>query len=63
MPKFIDFNWVEGELCEVNVILENPLPVELKVSSMVSKLRLHDQSVVGESIIINLNPTIAMLLE
>jgi hypothetical protein len=28
---------VEGELCEVNVILENPLPVELKVSSMVSE--------------------------
>lgn len=33
---FIDFSWVEGELCEVNVILENPLPIELKVSSMVS---------------------------
>ncbi|ODN02451.1 Trafficking protein particle complex subunit 9 [Orchesella cincta] len=29
-----DFSWVEGELCEVNVILENPLPIELKVSSM-----------------------------
>lgn len=36
VSTFIDFSWVEGELCEVNVILENPLPIELKVSSMVS---------------------------
>lgn len=35
---FADFSWVEGEMCEVNVILENPLPIELKVSSMVGCL-------------------------
>ena len=33
-----DFSWMEGELCEVNVLLENPLPIELKVSSMVSTM-------------------------
>ncbi|CAG7822209.1 unnamed protein product [Allacma fusca] len=29
-----EFCWSEGELCEVNILLENPLPIELKVSSM-----------------------------
>ena len=32
---YTDFSWVEGELCEVTVLLENPLPMELKLNSIV----------------------------
>lgn len=34
----MDYVWVEGDLCEVNVKLYNPLPFELKVSDMVNIL-------------------------
>jgi trafficking protein particle complex subunit 9 len=33
---FTDFLWVEGDVCEVQVTLENHLPIELKVVDMVS---------------------------
>jgi hypothetical protein len=34
---FEDFLWVEGDVCEVQVTLENHLPIELKVVDMVSE--------------------------
>lgn len=30
-----EFCWAEGELCEVNLLFENPLPIELRLNSMV----------------------------
>lgn len=45
-PFFLDFLWVEGDVCEVTLKLTNPLPFELKVSNM----RLLTSGIVFESI-------------
>lgn len=37
---FSDFDWVEGDVCEVILDLENPMPFELKVASMVCCMSL-----------------------
>lgn len=36
VPLFLDFKWVEGDVCEVALQVFNPLPFELKVTHMVS---------------------------
>lgn len=43
---FLDFLWIENDLCEVSLKLLNPLPFELKVSNM----RLLTSGIVFESI-------------
>lgn len=43
---FVEYLWVEDDICEVQLKLTNPLPFELKVSNM----RLLTSGVVFESI-------------
>lgn len=31
-----DFQWVQGDVCEVQLMVYNPMPYELRVENMVS---------------------------
>lgn len=33
---FTDFQWVQGDVCEVQLMVYNPMPYELRVENMVS---------------------------
>lgn len=46
MQYIVDFSWVKNEISEVDLILTNPLPFELKVSNM----RLLTSGIVFESV-------------
>lgn len=32
---FVDFQWVQGDVCEVQLMVYNPMPFELRVENMV----------------------------
>jgi len=32
----LDFQWVQGDVCEVQLMVYNPMPYELRVENMVS---------------------------
>lgn len=32
---FLDFQWVQGDVCEVQLMVYNPMPYELRVENMV----------------------------
>lgn len=32
---FLDFQWVQGDVCEVQLMVYNPMPFELRVENMV----------------------------
>lgn len=54
-----DYVWVEGDLCEVAMELNNPLPFELKVLNMVStfsvtNVMLHNGDMVWIHVVVNL---------
>lgn len=34
---FPDFQWVQGDVCEVQLMVYNPMPYELRVENMVSE--------------------------
>lgn len=34
--SFSDFQWVQGDVCEVQLMVYNPMPYELRVENMVS---------------------------
>lgn len=36
---FSDFQWVQGDVCEVQLMVYNPMPYELRVENMVSDSR------------------------
>ncbi|CDQ81597.1 unnamed protein product [Oncorhynchus mykiss] len=40
--KKIEFQWVQGEVCEVQLMVYNPMPFELRVEHMVSEALLLD---------------------
>ncbi len=33
---YADFQWVQGDVCEVQLMVYNPMPFELRVENMVS---------------------------
>ncbi|KAF1534070.1 Trafficking protein particle complex subunit 9, partial [Eudyptes schlegeli] len=33
-PKFVNFQWVQGDVCEVQLMVYNPMPFELRVENM-----------------------------
>lgn len=35
---FPDFQWVQGDVCEVQLMVYNPMPYELRVENMVSEM-------------------------
>lgn len=35
---FLDFQWVQGDVCEVQFMVYNPMPYELRVENMVSEM-------------------------
>lgn len=35
---FSDFQWVQGDVCEVQLMVYNPMPYELRVENMVSEM-------------------------
>ncbi len=35
---FPDFQWVQGDVCEVQLMVYNPMPYELRVENMVSEI-------------------------
>lgn len=37
-----EFQWVQGEVCEVQLMVYNPMPFELRVEHMVSEALLLD---------------------
>uniref|UniRef100_A0A672KAU4 Trafficking protein particle complex subunit 9 n=1 Tax=Sinocyclocheilus grahami TaxID=75366 RepID=A0A672KAU4_SINGR len=41
--KKIDFQWVQGDVCEVQLMVYNPMPFELRVENMVSDLILQNE--------------------
>lgn len=37
LSLFLDFQWVQGDVCEVQLMVYNPMPYELRVENMVSE--------------------------
>lgn len=35
---FPDFQWVQGDVCEVQLMVYNPMPYELRVENMVGEI-------------------------
>lgn len=45
---FLDFQWVQGDVCEVQLMVYNPMPYELRVENMVSELLMFCNTCVME---------------
>lgn len=42
--RFPDFQWVQGDVCEVQLMVYNPMPYELRVENMVSEIEYTQMS-------------------